>query len=69
MTLEEAIEILDTLLNDYNIGSNYEEPCPNQEGAITLGIEALNREREYRVILDGRHQQLLPGETKEAKNE
>lgn len=58
MELDQAIEILDTLLNDYN-----EEPCPNEEKAIRLGLEALKRVKldrnlPYPVISD-----MLPGET------
>lgn len=60
MTIEKAIEILETL-NDVE---NW--PLEVHEGAaLHLGIEALKREKEYRVILNGKHQQLLPGETEE----
>lgn len=59
MTIDEAIERLDILLDDYN-----EEPCPDEENAIKLGIEALKRVYDIRRGIDMYVLDLLPGETK-----
>ena len=60
MTLEEAIEGLYTLLNDYQ-----EEPCPHEENALKLGIEAGKRVQQCRFPPYGRLEDKLPGETED----
>ena len=60
MTLEEAIRIQKLYL-DHSDQWNHQE----LDDAIGLAIEALKREKEYRLTRGLRTFDLLPGETKE----
>jgi hypothetical protein len=60
MTIDKAIEILQEDLNHLQ-----EERSPAVNGALKLGIEALNRLKVLRLVINVPYTDLLPGETKD----
>ena len=60
MTLEKAIEILDRY---YTL--HFDVPLAELNEAATLGIEALKRIQNLRLLYFDPPRELLPGETKE----
>lgn len=62
MNIQESMNILDAMLEDYE-GGDYTD----QEDAIRLGIEALKCVERMRSLYTSGFSRPLPGETKEQK--